>query len=152
MKLKIEISPDQDEEIIIRVKAADERLRRMQSVVSNVLDSPGVLALYDSGKEYFIPYEQILFFECGGGRVYAHTAGAFYSCPQSLSELCGILPASFTRASKSCLINAAAVYSITRSPTGVGEVGFVSGGKKAYVSRMYYKSVKETIEETRLKR
>ncbi|MBQ1846721.1 MAG: LytTR family transcriptional regulator [Clostridia bacterium] len=152
MKLKIEIAPDREEEITVRVKQADERLRRIQSVISNVLESPGVLALYDSGKEYYIPYGKILFFEAGGGRIYAHTADAFYFCPQSLSELCGILPGTFARASKSCLINTAAVYSITRSPTGVGEVGFVSTGKKAYISRMYYKSVKETIEETRLKR
>lgn len=152
MKLKIEISPDQDEEIIIRVKTADERLRRMQSVISNVLESPGALALYDSGKEYYINYDRILYFESSGGKVYAHTDKAFYTCPQSLSELCGILPASFVRASKSCLINAAAVYSVTRSPAGIGEVGFVSGGKKAYISRMYYKTVKETIDETRLKR
>ena len=151
MKLKIEISPDREEEIIVRVRSADEKLRRIQSVISNLLSSPGVLALYDSGKEYYIPYEQILFFESSGGKVYAHTDKAFYTCPQSLTELTGILPASFARASKGCLINTAAVFSITRSPTGVGEVGFISGGKKAYISRLYYKSVKETIDETRLK-
>ena len=152
MKFKIEISPGCEEEIILRAPEATERIRRLQSVIENALEKPGELMLYDAGKEYYIPYSEIIFFEANAGRVYAHTDKAFYVCPMSLSELCEVLPRSFARASKSCLLNTAAVYSITRSPTGVGEAEFVSTRKKAYISRMYYKTVRETIIETRLEK
>lgn len=152
MKLKIEISPGCEEEIVIRAPEMNGRIYRLQSAIESALERSDALALYDAGKEYYIPYGQIIFFEANAGRVFAHTDKAFYLCPLSLAELCETLPRTFVRASKSCLINTAAVYSITRSPTGVGEAEFVSTKKKAYISRMYYKTVRETIMETRLKK
>ena len=152
MKLKIEISPGCEEEIIIRAPEANEKIQRLRRLIEDELGRAGELTLHDAGKEYYLPYSEILFFEANAGKVYAHTDKAFYVCQMSLTELCGVLPRSFARASKSCLINTAAVYSVRRSPTGIGEVEFISGKKKVYISRMYYKTVKEIIEETRLKK
>ena len=152
MKLKIEISEGNAEEIIIRAPAATDEVRRLQRLIESELEKQGEIALHDGGREYYVPYGSVLFFETCGGKTYAHTDKALYVCQMNLTELCAILPDTFVRASKSCLINAAAVGSVTRSPTGVGEAGFTASKKTAYISRMYYKAVKEKIKETRLNR
>ena len=103
MKLKIEISPGCEEEIIIRAPEANEKIQRLRRIIEDELGRAGELTLHDAGKEYYIPYSDIIFFEANAGRVYAHTDKAFYVCPMSLTELCGILPRSFARASKSCM-------------------------------------------------
>ena len=84
-------------------------------------------------------------------KVYAHTKTACYICPMSIAALAAFLPRSFCRASKSTIINVMKIRSISRSPTGVGEVAFNGTEKKAFISRNYYKVVREIIEETRLK-
>lgn len=152
MKLKTEISPGYEEEVIIRAPAETDGVRRLRSLIEEAILYGEGIGLYDSGKEYYLPYREILFFEASGGKVYAHTGNGVYISQLNLTELCGVLPAYFARASKSCLINAMRVYSLNRSPTGVGEAEFTRSPKKAYVSRMYYKEVKETVEEMRTKK
>ena len=119
MKIRIEIDPDAEREVIIRTPAIDD---------------------------------EILFFEVSGERTYAHTAKECYTTAQRLFELEGILPGTFCRASKSVLLNTMKVRSLTRSPTGVGEASFSGSEKKAFISRMYYKAVRDVIEEVRLKK
>ena len=97
--------------------------------------------------EIFIPYEEILFFEVSDNKVYAHTQSNCYICPMRMAELANMLPRSFCRTSKSGMINVMKIRSIVRSPTGVGEVSFNGCGKRAFISRNYYKFVREIIEE-----
>ena len=91
-----------------------------------------------------------MFFETDGDHTVVQTAEDCYLCPQKLTDLLSVLPREFVRASKSCIVNTSKIRSITRSPTGVGTAAFEGCGKKAYISRMYYKVVRETIGETRL--
>lgn len=151
MKLRIEVDPDGDEEIIIRSRNVDERIRRVQEAIDRVLNGSDELAVKNGDAECYLPYRELLFFETSGDRVWAHTARECFQCPLRLGEITELLPRTFTRASKSCVVNTAQIRSITRSPTGVSKATFNSSEKTIFISRMYYKIVREIIEETRLK-
>jgi len=151
MKLKIEIDPNAPKELILRAPAIDDEVRRIQEALERATSSPGEIALKSASGEIFIPYSEIIFFEVSDNKVYAHTKTACYICPMSIAALAAFLPRSFCRASKSTIINVMKIRSISRSPTGVGEVAFNGTEKKAFISRNYYKVVREIIEETRLK-
>lgn len=153
MKLRIEMSDDLPcDEVIIRCKNADERVRRLQNAFSEIIDGRGgsELVLTIGDMEYFVPVSDILFFETESGKVAAHTSEKMYFSESKLYELEKILPRSFVRVSKSCVLNSAKVVSISKSLTGSSEVLFANSYKKAYVSRLYYKILKDLIYETRL--
>ncbi|MGI6265254.1 MAG: LytTR family DNA-binding domain-containing protein [Acutalibacteraceae bacterium] len=150
MKLKIEIDPDQPEELILRAPALTDQVRRIRQALETALSRPAEIALRRGDEEVYLPYAALLFFEVSDERVWAHDAADRYACSLRLHELAAILPRGFTRASKSCLINTARVRSISRSPTGVSLATFADSDKTVYISRMYYKTVRDVIEETRL--
>lgn len=149
MKLRVEIDPDGPEEVLIRARQLDDGVRSIQEAVDRVLRGEGEIAVRRGNEECFLSCRELLFFETGESRVWAHTAGEVFLCPMRLHELIGRLPRCFVRASKSCLINTSAVRSLSRSPTGVGRATFVTGSKVAYISRAYYNAVRDTIQETR---
>ncbi len=152
MKLKIEVDPAGDEEIVIRVKEISPLAKRLQDAVAAVLSGSDELAVKNGDAECFIPIGEILFAETADDRVWVHTAKDAFSCPLRLRELEELLPRSFVRASKSSIVNAAHVRSLSRTPTGVGEAGFGGTAKRTFISRMYFKNLRDTIEEIRLKR
>ena len=151
MKSRIEIDPDAEREVIIRAPEIDDEILKIQSAVERA-SSTGEIALRCGSGEIFVRHGEILFFEVSGERTFAHTAKECYTTPLRLLELEGILPGTFCRASKSVLLNTMKVRSLTRSPTGVGEASFSGSEKTAFISRMYYKSVRDVIEEVRLKK
>ena len=152
MKLKIEIDSGLSKEVIIRAPEFDAECAEIQRAVEKAIASTGEIALRGAHGEFFVPYTELFFFEAGDDRVYAHTASEVFTCQMRLAELEEMTPRTFCRASKSVLINTSKIRSITRSPTGVGEASFNGTAKKTYISRMYFKSVREVIEETRLKK
>ena len=152
MKLKIEIEQGAEREVIIRADEIDDEVKRVRAALEKAISFSGEIALKSAGGEVFMPYTEIFFFEVQGDRTYAHTRSDCYVCSLRLTELTDILPKSFCRATKSSLVNTMKIRSITRSPTGVGEVAFNGTEKRAFISRMYYKEVREIIEETRLKK
>jgi DNA-binding LytR/AlgR family response regulator len=92
-----------------------------------------------------------LFFETDGqGRITAHTADALYYTFSTLRQLEDTLPNYFMRVSKSCILNTAAVCSLTHSLTGAGEVMFEGCDHRVYISRSYFKVVKEKIHRMHL--
>lgn len=151
MKIRIEIDPECDDEVIIRCRKADETAARLEMLIENELRSASEISLTSCGREYFMPFERILFFETCGDRTAAHTApdGMYYSTLR-LYELERLMPYTFVRVSKSCIVNSAEVESITRNIAGPSEITFRKSPKKAYASRMYYKDLAERIRETRL--
>ena len=150
MKLRIELDDSAPEEIIIRTARVDDRIKRLQDAIIGSLGGGGEIAVRKDGVECYLPYREMLYFETDGGRILAHTADDCFICPLRLTELEELLPRSFTRASKGCLVNTAHIRSISRSPTGVSEATFAGSGKRIFISRMYYKIVRDIIEETRL--
>lgn len=99
--------------------------------------------------EYFIPQDQILFFETEGKTITAHTADKMYETQYRLYELEEMLPGYFMRVSKSTIVNLNQIYSITRNLTASSVVEFSDSIKKVYVSRNYYKSLIERMGEKR---
>lgn len=151
MKLRIEIGPDMPEEIVIRAPALSDEVLKVQKALNSALDHGGAIAVKKGDTENYLQFSELLYFETAGEKLVVHTPHDLFVVPYTLSQLADILPQTFVRSSKSCIINTARVRSITRSPTGIGQAFFDAEGKSAFISRMYYQIVRDTIEETRLK-
>lgn len=149
MKLRIEVSEDGCEEIVIRCHKTTEQTKRIQDLLERLLNSRQELALRASGVEHYVAAEDILFFESSEGKVYAHTGDGIYTTDHTLSLLEDILPASFVRISKSAIANVMLIRTLKRELVGNGELTFKGSGKKVYFSRNYYKNLKEKLEEMR---
>jgi DNA-binding LytR/AlgR family response regulator len=63
-----------------------------------------------------------------------------------------MLPGSFLRVSKSCIMNTEKIRSVRKNITGASEVEFMDSVKKAFVSRSYFKVLTDKLEEKRLKK
>lgn len=150
MKIRIEICDEGDEEIIVRCRTRDERIRQIEGALEGIVKSRRELTLYIGNVEYYVPVSDILFFETDGGKVCAHTSNRMYTAPYKLFELENMLPSSFVRISKSSIINVMRIGSLSRELVGNGEITFTGSEKKTYFSRAYYKILRDRIEEIRL--
>ena len=153
MKLSIEVDEEACEEITIRCRKIDARVLRAEKILKQMFDTPDDLCLLHDNTECFVPASEILFFETDGSArgVAAYTKERKYHTDRTLAQLEAELPYSFIRASKSCILNAMKVSAIARNLTGASEVSFRSSDKHTYVSRSYYKPLKERITELRLR-
>lgn len=150
MKIRIEICEGGEEEIILRAKSRDERIRKIEDYLVTFLKGAREITLYLGGTEYYIPLSEVLFFESSEGKVYAHTKDKTFTAQYKLFELEDMLPSSFVRISKSSIANVRAISSITRELVGNGAITFYGCPKKAYFSRTYYKILRDRINEIRL--
>ena len=150
MKLRTIISEDADEEITLVCRERDERILFLEDVIRNAIGRDSELLLNIGHTEYFIAKKDILFFESTEGKIMAHTADNIYTTSYKLYELEQLLPPFFARASKSCIINTAAIHSLRKNITGASEIAFRSCPKRVYLSRSYYKPFMERLNETRL--
>lgn len=149
MKLYTEVRKDGTEEIVIRCRQRDEKIRLLERIIENVLSENAELTLTDGETEYFVPKNEILFFETAEGRVAAHTANRIYYTPYRLFELEQIMAPAFLRISKSCVVNCNAICAIRKNLTGASEVMFKNCDKKVYLSRSYYHLLRDKLSEVR---
>ncbi len=152
MRVVIEIDPASEEEIRVRAREMTPAIRRIGDSLGTMLSEDVEIAVSEGEKERFLLPREILYAETADGRVWIHTAKRFFACSLRLYELEELLPRTFVRASKSLIVNTAHSCSLMRTPTGLGEAEFRHSDKKVYISRLYYKPVRDLIEETRLKR
>lgn len=151
MKVKIEIEEGLKEaEVIIRCGALNDAVVSLQNYISKQNDGKRYLSLTSGETEYYIPLEDIYFFETEGREIRAHTADRLFFCGYRLYELEELLPGSFMRISKSTIANLDRIYSITRNLTASSEVEFAGSSKKALVSRSYYKALIERLNAKKL--
>ena len=61
-----------------------------------------------------------------------------------------MLPGFFMRVSKSTILNINGIYAITKNITASSIVQFERSHKQVFVSRNYYKALKQRLEEKRL--
>ena len=151
MKITIRIDPDAPEEIVICLKNADDRLRRINDAIASAFEEKREIAVRKGDGECYLSFDELLYFEASGKNVYAHTAGDCFLCPLHLYELEDLLPRCFLRGSKSILVNALRIRTLDRFPTGIAKATFNRWEKTVYISRMYYKNLRDAIEEMRLK-
>lgn len=151
MRVKIEIEEGlAEEEVIIRCNALTDSVVSLQNYISKQGNGKRCLTLTGGETEYFIPMEEIYFFETEGREIRAHTADKIFACNYKLYELEELLPGSFMRVSKSTIANLDYIYSITRNLTASSEVEFTGSRKKALVSRAYYKALTERLKARKL--
>lgn len=150
MKIRCEIDPDADFEVIIRAPELTEEVAKLQTLISKSSASSLDVAVIRGDAEVFFPVTKLLYFEAFDGKVYAHTEKDCFICQKKLYELEEILPMTYARASKACIVNTAKIMSIMRGLSGVAEVTFKASEKRISLSRKYYHAVRDLIEETRL--
>lgn len=151
MKVKIEIEEGLiEDEVVIRCGRLNDGIISLQNYISKQNNGKQCLALCDGETDYYIPIEEIYFFETEGREVRAHTAEKIFVCAYKLYELEELLPGSFMRISKSSIVNMEYVYSVTRNLTASSVVEFMGSKKRVLVSRAYYKAFVERLRERKL--
>ena len=148
MKLRIEVTDGSSEdEVIIRCGRVDESVQKLQAYIQSM--SAPKMTFYKGAQEYFLPLEEILFFETEGEQIHAHTVNDAFRVKHRLYELEEKLPPSFIRAAKGTIVNTAKIYAIDRNLTSSSQVKFAGTHKHIYVSRHYYSSLKKKMNERR---
>ena len=149
MKIRIEICENlEEDEVVIKCKELNRTVQKIQQSISDITVLPK-LTFYKDDIEYYLPLNTILFFETSENSIQAHTEKDIYKIKYKLYELEGILPNNFIRVSKSTILNVSQVYSIDRNLTSSSIVQFYKSHKQVYVSRNYYKKLKQRLEERR---
>ncbi len=147
MKIKIEIDGQLNEdEVTIRCRELNDQVKQLQRAVQEIGFSSQRYVFEKGETQYYLPLEEILFFEADNHRVYAHTKNEVYEAKYRLYELEKLLPSYFLRVSKSTVLNLREILSIKKNLTSASLVEFRNSDKRTYVSRSYYR-----LTETRLK-
>ncbi|MCL2436901.1 MAG: LytTR family transcriptional regulator [Clostridiales bacterium] len=150
MKIVIEtIENLTDDEIIIRCKKPTKAIQRIYQMIADEMSLTPNLVFYKENEEYYFPLQDVLFFETSGDNVYAHTADDAFRIKFRLYELEEMLPRYFVRVAKSTIINIKHVLSINRNLTSSSLVQFRDSHKKVYVSRLYYQTLAQKLNERR---
>lgn len=151
MKVRIEIDNDiRENEVIIRCDRLDDNIKRIYDILVDKVKEARYPVLYKGNVEYYLPMNDIIFFETSDNCICAHTVDDVYNTTYHLYELEEILPGYFMRVSKSTILNINHIYSISRNITSSSLVQFMNTHKQVYVSRNYYKALKLRLEEKRM--
>ncbi len=148
MKIRLELEPElEEDEVIIRCRQVDASVLRMQQLLLETTTAVQKICLYKGEKEYYFSLKEILFFETDDGKIDAHTRDDLYSVKHRLYELEEMLPRNFVRVSKSTILNIDHILSISRNITSSSLVEFNHTHKQVFVSRSYYKNLKQRLLE-----
>lgn len=150
MKVTIEVDENLAEEcVVIKCRELNDNIIKLQKTLSEKADM--TILLHKDDKEYYMPLENILFFETENKIIRAHTKNEMYETTYKLYELEELLPRYFMRISKSAIVNMNKIYSITKNIAASSTVEFGDSHKKVYVSRNYYKMLVEKLAQMRRK-
>lgn len=148
--VRIEVIPDLDSSVVIQCRELTADILKLRDyAASGFVGGADEMLFSLHGEEFIVPLGEVLFFESRDDRVAAHTAKRMYYTENTLTQLMNRLGADFFRVSKSCIVNLRKIGSLKRELTGVCEVRFSDCDKQVLVSRMYYKSFRERLEEVR---
>lgn len=150
MKIRIDLSENiEEDEIVIKCGKLSKEIQQIQQAISEITLQAQKFTFYKEEKEYYFPVEAILFFETSDGKVDAHTTDEVFKIKYCLYELEEILPNNFIRISKSTILNVNHIHSISRNFTSSSLIEFNKSYKQVYVSRNYYKELKNRLDERR---
>lgn len=152
MKIRIEVDESADEdEVIIRCRELDNNVAKIQHMIIE-MNKQTNMTFYKNNVEYFLPLDNILFFETSDNGIDAHTKDDVFAVRKKLYELEEILPENFVRVSKSTILNVDKIYSIEKNITSSSMIAFENTYKQVYASRGYYKNMKQRLDERRKRR
>ena len=134
LKIRIEMSEDVQEEVVIRCREITPEIIRLQQLLSGNSDRSNQFLVYKGDTEYYLNVNDIIFFETDGNAVMAHTRDDVYETRRKLYELEELLGGRFQRISKSAIVNVDKVYSIKRNVTSSSAIEFQGTHKQIYVS------------------
>lgn len=150
MKIRIELDESlTEDEVVIRSSSLGEQVRKIEQAVSEIVNAGQKFVFYKDDTEYYLPLDAICFFETEGNVVYAHTKNDMFLVKLRLYELEERLPGVSMRVSKSTILNIKVVYALTRTISSTCLVQLQGTHKQVYVSRYYYKPLKERLEGKR---
>jgi len=150
MRFRIEFIPKEtDEEIVIRCHSLDENVKRHCEAIESLLDDSPAIVYYKDDMEFYLPSSSVLFFETDGEIVYAHTKSDMFKVNYRLYELEAILPPEFSRISKSTVANSSQILSLSKNISSSASVQFFGTHKQVFVSRLYFKSLKQKLSQRR---
>ena len=80
MKVVIEVEEGLSEEcIIIRCQRLDENIIKLQNLLAEQTKGGRDILLYKGDKSYYIPLDELLYFETENKQIWAHTAKEMFS-------------------------------------------------------------------------
>ena len=151
MKVRIEFMDDSiEDEVIIRCSSLTDEVQAIQRAVSEIASGKQKFVFYRGETEYYLSLDEVLFFETDDREINAYTRDNVYKTKYKLYELVDMLPGYFMRVSKSTILNTRQIYSMTKSLSSC-MVEFKNTHKQVYVSRNYYKTLKDKLEEKRVR-
>ena len=96
MRVRIEIDTGLEEtEVVIRCANLDDTIVRLQNLITEQDGGKRCMMLCKGETAYYVPVEQIYFFETEGKDIHAHTAEDIFETPFKLYELEEQLPSGF---------------------------------------------------------
>lgn len=131
-----------NEDIVILYKKRNDVVNNLEKYCNNIK-----MIFYKREQEYYLDLNEIIFFETDITSISAHTINDVYNIKYKLYELEQVLPNNFVRVSKSTIVNINSIRSINRNITSSSLIEFYNTYKKIYVSRFYYKNLKERLKE-----
>ena len=148
MKISIEVIDDlSEDEVLIRCGRVDDTIQKIQQYILSQSKMQPKIIFYKQNQEFYFPLDEVLFFETEGEHIYSHTVNDAYLIKYRMYELEDILPSYFVRAAKSAIVNTRQIRSITRNITASSLIQFTNSHKQVYVSRHYYKDLRQRLEE-----
>ena len=144
MKITVDVDENYIEnEVVIKCSEINEEIINLQKILSTRNAINTKIELYKNNVEF---YEAL---ETDGDVVKAHTRNNIFETKSRLYELEQILPCYFCRISKSAIVNVKEIYSITKNITASSKIEFKNTHKNIFVSRGYFKPLKNKIDEIR---
>lgn len=149
MKVKLEIDPNADEmEVKITAAKMDDEVKHLYDMLQENKDDLSQIEAFKDNVSYYLNLSDILFFETDSKLVMAHTAKNAYQVKYKLYELENLLHGNFMRVSKSTILNLDRIYALTRSISNC-QIRFQDSYKTVYVSRRYYRELRNRVDERR---
>lgn len=146
MKIIVETNSHvQLDEVVIRCREENDLVRKIKKYAESLDDT--IMPFYQREHEYYLNLNDILFFETEANSISAHTVSDIFYVKYKLYELENILPKNFIRVSKSTIVNINHIYSINRNITSSSVIEFSKTHKQVFVSRFYFKNLKEKMKE-----
>ena len=134
-------------EITIRCACMDSRLERLINQIRQYAFS---LTGYQEDKEYQLPLDQIFFIDSVDGKTFLYLEKEVYTCRDTLTSLEERLSCtSFTRISKSCLVNTSFLKSV-RPLYNHRLEAVLQNGEKLIITRNYIEPLKEKLKGANL--
>lgn len=143
MKINYEIDDSLlENEIIIRCKRISTKLLELE----RILNSDAVESVFGSIESKIFPIKasNIERIYSENRKTIIFSKGAEYESNKTLSNFESILPSSFVRVSKGCIVNTKLIRSIESEFSGNYTLIFISGNKET-LSRKYVKDLKTAI-------